>query len=227
MTALVHRCCICHSAIPVNGGAHPLDPCALVLVANIDKAYADQKEQTFFCHFECFGKMNAMDSVLYIAEPNYSTNGEFAAERAQSGEPEEIDIPPRYEAAKSIEKITALFNLHTDPQMQDWALETSSPQLLDPLLDAYDESEMDDDDRFALMSLIVASLDDARHLNMDIRKQWARAAAYLDRDAHLHAHTMDNWSCGTSPDPDRQHLITPDIRRVWWPIKYHRARLGR
>ena len=60
----------------------PLDPCALVVVSNIDKERHEQKEQTFYCHFECFRKVVADDSYLYIMQEDFSTIGECEDERA-------------------------------------------------------------------------------------------------------------------------------------------------
>jgi hypothetical protein len=76
--------------MPTEGGqGHVLDPCALILAAHIDKDWRDQKEQIFYCHFECFRKVVANDSLLYIMDPDYSTHGEVEDERRaeEPGEP--------------------------------------------------------------------------------------------------------------------------------------------
>jgi hypothetical protein len=61
-----------------------------VIVASIDKEWREQKEQTFYCHFECFRKLIGDDGVLYIMDPDFSTNGEIQDEQqAEAGhEPE-------------------------------------------------------------------------------------------------------------------------------------------
>jgi hypothetical protein len=83
-----YLCCICKQSLPVSGEqAHFLDPCALVLVAHIDKEWRDQKEQTFYCHFACFRRLVRDDSCLYIMEPDFSTNGEVQDEQAPESGP--------------------------------------------------------------------------------------------------------------------------------------------
>jgi hypothetical protein len=73
----VLHCCICKKGLPAEESTgHPLNPCALVLVAHADREWTEQKEQTFYCHFECFRGIVADDSILYIMEQDYSTNGE-------------------------------------------------------------------------------------------------------------------------------------------------------
>ena len=86
--------------MPLKGHqTHALDPCVLVIVAHIDKEWRDQKEQTFYCHCECFRRLVADDGAMYIMQPDYSTNGEGEDERAAAAEAEEQglafpDSPP-------------------------------------------------------------------------------------------------------------------------------------
>lgn len=78
-----YQCCICKGSLNISAGgeAGSLDPCALILVANIDRDWRDQKEQTFYCHFECFRKIVKDDGILYIRDPDYGTKGEMEDER--------------------------------------------------------------------------------------------------------------------------------------------------
>jgi hypothetical protein len=80
---LNYHCCICKQSMLASGPqAHSLDPCALIIVAHIDKEWRDQKEQTFYGHIERFRRLVADDSVMYIMEPHFSTNGQTEAELA-------------------------------------------------------------------------------------------------------------------------------------------------
>ena len=82
---LLYKCCVCkqsmsHEADPER----PLDPCALILVTNINTVRSGQREQEFTCHFECFRKLVADDSLLYIMEPSYSSIGDMEDEQASA-----------------------------------------------------------------------------------------------------------------------------------------------
>ncbi|WP_395142120.1 hypothetical protein [Armatimonas sp.] len=78
-----YHCYICKGSVPHFGPhEHELDPCALVIIGHADKEWRDQKEQTFYCHFECFRRLVGDDSILYIKDDDHSTNGEFADEYA-------------------------------------------------------------------------------------------------------------------------------------------------
>lgn len=75
-----YQCCICKGTLSSQGGASPLDPCTLTLVSNFDLPREGQKEQQFFCHFECFRKTVNDDGIMHIMEPDFSTIGEIEEE---------------------------------------------------------------------------------------------------------------------------------------------------
>jgi hypothetical protein len=129
------------------------------------------------------------------------------------------EVPPRWETRASIEKLTMMFGLRSDPHMQDWEIEAADPRILERLVDAYGNPTFSDDDRFALMSLIIGSIDKAKHEGADISDVWPRVARILAANAPLHAYTMTYWSCGEDSDPDHQFSITPEIRSVWCTTK--------
>ncbi len=72
-----YECCICKNTVSSEGGTALLDPCALILVSNIDQPRENQKEQQFFCHFECFRRLVNNDGVMYIMDSDFPTVGEI------------------------------------------------------------------------------------------------------------------------------------------------------
>ncbi|MDZ4688807.1 MAG: hypothetical protein SH850_27345 [Planctomycetaceae bacterium] len=84
---LSYHCVICKGSMPFDGPqAHRLDPCGLVVVGNADRDWRDQRDQTFWCHFECFRRLVGDDGVLYIKDADFATNGEAADEREAAGQ---------------------------------------------------------------------------------------------------------------------------------------------
>jgi hypothetical protein len=69
------QCCICKETVEREETSR-LDPCGLVLTANFDSPRPEQKEQTFYCHFECFRSLVRSDDWFYISEPDFPTVGE-------------------------------------------------------------------------------------------------------------------------------------------------------
>lgn len=77
-----YQCCICHKIVEES----KLDICALTLTTNIQKDWKQQKEQTFFCHLECFRKVVNNDNIMYILENDFSTLGEISEENSNDDE---------------------------------------------------------------------------------------------------------------------------------------------
>jgi hypothetical protein len=72
---LQYDCCFCNGVVSSAKATSHLDPCALIVVSNIELQRDDQKEQEFYCHFECFRKLVNNDGILYIMEPDQATIG--------------------------------------------------------------------------------------------------------------------------------------------------------
>lgn len=79
MERVIYSCYFCGEGVE-DASVHALDPCAIILVSNIDKERKDHKEQEFFCHFECFRDHGMTEEIHYIEEPDFATIGEIAAE---------------------------------------------------------------------------------------------------------------------------------------------------
>lgn len=61
------QCFICKQTILTDRKKkNDLDPCAVTIFTNADEDIKDQKSQTFFCHYDCFRRVNNDDSVLYL-----------------------------------------------------------------------------------------------------------------------------------------------------------------
>jgi len=55
MKKIEYQCCFCGEGIGESAARfNPLDPCAVVLVANWQQPDHEQAEQQFFCHLSCF-----------------------------------------------------------------------------------------------------------------------------------------------------------------------------
>jgi len=79
MDEIKYSCCICKETV-IGGSGSKLDPMSVWLVSNIDKNRDEQKEQQFFCHFECFRRVTNDDPCLYIVDVDFPTVGEIDAE---------------------------------------------------------------------------------------------------------------------------------------------------
>ena len=95
------------------------------------------------------------------------------------------------------ERIAALANIAGDDWMQDWPLEASDPARVFEFVELLAAAESDED-RFALMQLVLYSVDLA---DPAIRQSaWPMISAQLERSPALHAQEIIYWSLGDETD---------------------------
>ncbi|QDV42049.1 hypothetical protein Enr13x_18920 [Stieleria neptunia] len=74
-------------------------------------------------------------------------------------------VPPepkdRFVVPNARKWLDGVFGFSADAYMQDWEIELSDGQRLREFVEAYDTLSLNEDERFALMALIVASAHDA------------------------------------------------------------------
>lgn len=104
--------------------------------------------------------------------------------------------------------------------MQDWPLEVADRDRLPEFVVFLSRAD-DNDDRFALMSLVLHSLDNASEEQQ--RTTWPTVMAILEQNPRLFANEIVYWSCGEelddgcwqlTEDIEEQFSITPFIRQV-------------
>jgi hypothetical protein len=104
--------------------------------------------------------------------------------------------------------------------MQDWPLEVADRDRLSEFVEFLSRADADDD-RFALMSLVLCSLDEANEEQQ--RTTWPTVMAILEHNPTLFAYEIMYWSCGEERDDgclqlteaiEEQFSITPFLRQV-------------
>lgn len=109
-------------------------------------------------------------------------------------------VPERFEryiGSATRAKIAALASVAGDDWMQDWPLEVADSSRLDEFIDLLTRAESDDD-RFALMELVLYSFDEAEPAKQ--REVWRAIEAMLERDPILYAREIIYWSLGEETD---------------------------
>jgi hypothetical protein len=114
---------------------------------------------------------------------------------------------------ESLEKLERLLNLPAGGYEQDWDVELADGTRIAEFLLAYEHPSMTDDDKFALMALIVASVEQRMHAGVAV-EQWREVESLLVRDFSLHRPTIDYWSRVEAEDPEEWFAVTPYARAV-------------
>jgi hypothetical protein len=127
----------------------------------------------------------------------------------------------RFPTAAAIDALAKRFALPNTPQMQDWPWEVADPGRLDEFLEAYLDPNLNDDERFTLMEIMLQSFEDLG-VKVTIDPRWHRALDILDQRIDLHAYSVWYWSDLENDNRDEQWRVTPFLRQV---LAKHRDRL--
>lgn len=122
-----------------------------------------------------------------------------------------VEPPRRHPTRKAINTISAHFSLPNEDWMQDWEIQVAEFSRLDEFIDAYRSADLDDDERFTLMAVIIHCLDRPEGLS---DPRWETVVGFLERDLEIHASTIVYWSCSGRNDPDEQFFTTPLFRAL-------------
>jgi hypothetical protein len=113
-----------------------------------------------------------------------------------------------YPTAAAIARLTEM--LHLPPGGQDWEIMVADAPRVGEFLDTYERQPLDDDERFTLMELIVASYDDLLRDGGDADgRLWERPRRHLLGGFDLHGYTVQYWSLpDEDEDPDHVYPFT-------------------
>ena len=123
----------------------------------------------------------------------------------------QIDIPPeRHPTAAACAALTKQLGFTDQDHIQDWERFFCDPNRIDEFLDLYQTGALDDDEKFLLMDLILASFADA-DIEVSSSPEWARCLHLLRTDRMLHAWTIWFWASIDEETgiPDNDFTISP------------------
>ncbi|MFC3803465.1 hypothetical protein [Cohnella sp. GCM10012308] len=100
-----------------------------------------------------------------------------------------------------------------DQNSQDWEYEVADSNRVNEFISFYETAVLDQDEKFALMNLIISSFDDALREAKDHDGTWDRIKNHLARDLVLHRNTILYWSL-EEEEPENCFYITPYMRQI-------------
>lgn len=126
-----------------------------------------------------------------------------------------VAVPDRYVTREATDHLEGVFGLERDPYCQDWEIELSDGSRLREFVDFYCSAELSDDERFALMALIVASAHDALDITGLDDGLWDVIHNLLVAGFEVHASMIHDWCCPEATNEDECFTLTPRMRAVW------------
>ncbi len=114
----------------------------------------------------------------------------------------------RWPTAAAIEKLAQRVDLPHGPHMQDWAWEVADPNRIDEFLDVYTSGELDDDERFTLMEMLIQSFADLEG-DLERHSRWEDLLALLEENVELHAWTIWYWGKPAAHEVEPEWRVAP------------------
>ena len=103
--------------------------------------------------------------------------------------------------------------LKLDDYSQDWEYEVADSCRVNEFISFYETAVLDQDERFALMSLIISSFDDAISEAKDQEGTWMRIKNHLIREMLMYRNTILYWSV-VEEELEDCFSITPYMRQI-------------
>lgn len=103
---------------------------------------------------------------------------------------------------------------------QDWCIEMANPERIDEFLIYYNQNDLVNDEKIALMSLIIASYDEfLNKYNLEFDDKWSDIKKILNLKNMLFRDLMNYWSSNNEHDIFRITPLIRDIKSSDGPIR--------
>lgn len=119
----------------------------------------------------------------------------------------------RYWSGEAIDVLARRFNLPNTPFMQDWPWEVADYRRIEEFLDAYDDDELGDDERFVLMDILIQSAEDLGS-NLAQSPVWLKIQDRLDKNIALHIYHVWYWACLENEHLADAWQVAPTMRAL-------------
>lgn len=122
---------------------------------------------------------------------------------------------PKYPTREAMDKFNDLLQLHEDEYTQDWEIELADGRRLLEFIECYQKYAVSNEEKFTLMSLIIASCDDYLEDKTAILHCWQQVKALLMDNKLLFEPIIRYWSFWESGDEVEEHFnMTPLMREI-------------
>jgi hypothetical protein len=125
------------------------------------------------------------------------------------------NIFPKYVTKSAIEGLVQKIKLPPpDEFSQDWEYEVSDPSRINEFLYAYKHIELNHDEKFGLMIIIISSLNDAIVEGKKEDKWNSSIKSLLLQDLDIHKNTIYYWAMLDEEDIENCYAVTSFMRQV-------------
>jgi len=125
------------------------------------------------------------------------------------------DTSPMYLTKEAIEGLNNKLCLpNLGPFSQDWEYELADSSRILEFITFYEQHDLINDEKFALMALIISCFDDYLSEGKAAGELWNRIRYYLLKDYQIHINKIRYWSLEGEADLDNCFSVTPLVREI-------------
>ncbi len=125
------------------------------------------------------------------------------------------NVYPEYVTKSAIEGLVKKVKLPApDEFTQDWEYEVSDSSRITEFLYAYENIELNKEEKFALMIIIISSFNDAIVEGKAEENSASLIRYHLLQDISIHKNTIYYWSMLDEDDLENCHAVTSFIREI-------------
>lgn len=115
---------------------------------------------------------------------------------------------------KAVDLISQKLKLPVTGTEQDWDIELADPTRIDEFITLFkQDSSLDNEQKYTLMALILASYEDALQEGNPLNDTWEYVKKTLKNDL-TYSDLVEYWSLPTETDEDNFFGLTPFIRSL-------------
>ncbi|WP_282611436.1 hypothetical protein [Pelagibius sp. Alg239-R121] len=114
----------------------------------------------------------------------------------------------------SIDYFNAVLALPATGSEQDWEVELADSDRVCEFVKFYESNVLSDERKYALMALILCSLEDLSYMQTIEKSLWHRVQGLLRADRDLLEDIINYWSLGEFEDDHEHFNITALVRSV-------------
>ncbi|MCR9141059.1 MAG: hypothetical protein NXI24_02220 [bacterium] len=120
----------------------------------------------------------------------------------------------RHPTRAAIDRFNSEFRLTEDPHMQDWEIECANPERVEEFTRYYVENNLDDDEKFTLMALILGSFEEYCESASPAEGLWRRIKNLLIQDHEIQKTHIVYYQCRESNDEAEFFSISKRMREI-------------
>lgn len=130
------------------------------------------------------------------------------------------NVYPEYVTKSAVEGLVKKIKLPApDEFSQDWEYEVSDSSRITEFLYAYENIELNIDEKFALMIIIISSFNDAILESKAEESSASLIRYHLLQDISIHKNTIYYWSMLDEDDLENSHAVTSFMRGIAYVAK--------